>query len=446
MRAGPALSRRAAQDENMTNVAVIGAQWGDEGKGKIVDWLSSRADVVVRFQGGHNAGHTLVIGGVEYKLSLLPSGIVRPGKLSVIGNGVVIDPNHLVSEIALLREQGAEITPDTLVVSDTAALILPVHQAVDAAREALRGAGKIGTTGRGIGPAYEDKVARRAVRLGDLASEDTLDAKLAALAAHHNIWLKAAGELEADPAELKRGLMAVRDTVLPFAGQSWRVLEAAHADSKRVLFEGAQGVMLDIDHGTYPFVTSSNTVAGQAATGAGTGPTNIGFVLGITKAYTTRVGSGPFPTEDFGADGERMGERGREFGTVTGRKRRCGWFDAVMVRQANAVAGITGMALTKLDVLDGFETLNICIGYDVDGTRLDHFPSDAAAQAACTPIYESMPGWSESTYGARSWAELPANAIKYIRRVEELTKTPVTLLSTSPERDDTILVTDPFGG
>ena len=430
----------------MTNVAVIGAQWGDEGKGKIVDWLSSRADVVVRFQGGHNAGHTLVIGGVEYKLSLLPSGIVRPSKLSVIGNGVVIDPNHLVSEIALLREQGAEITPDTLVVSDTAALILPVHQAVDAAREALRGAGKIGTTGRGIGPAYEDKVARRAVRLGDLASEDTLDAKLAALAAHHNIWLKAAGELEADPAELKRGLMAVRDTVLPFAGQSWRVLEAAHADSKRVLFEGAQGVMLDIDHGTYPFVTSSNTVAGQAATGAGTGPTNIGFVLGITKAYTTRVGSGPFPTEDFGADGERMGERGREFGTVTGRKRRCGWFDAVMVRQANAVAGITGMALTKLDVLDGFETLNICIGYDVDGTHLDHFPSDAAAQAACTPIYESMSGWSESTYGRRSWAELPANAIKYIRRVEELTKTPVTLLSTSPERDDTILVTDPFGG
>ena len=430
----------------MTNVAVIGAQWGDEGKGKIVDWLSSRADVVVRFQGGHNAGHTLVIGGVEYKLSLLPSGIVRPGKLSVIGNGVVIDPNHLVSEIALLRDQGAEITPDTLVVSDTAALILPVHQAVDAAREALRGAGKIGTTGRGIGPAYEDKVARRAVRLGDLASEGTLEAKLAALTAHHNIWLKAAGEPETDPAELKRGLMAVRDTVLPFAGQSWRVLEAAHADSKRVLFEGAQGVMLDIDHGTYPFVTSSNTVAGQAATGAGTGPTNIGFVLGITKAYTTRVGGGPFPTEDFGADGERMGERGREFGTVTGRKRRCGWFDAVMVRQANAVAGITGMALTKLDVLDGFETLNICVGYDVDGTRLDHFPSDATAQAACTPIYESMPGWSESTFGARSWAELPANAIKYIRRVEELTKTPVTLLSTSPERDDTILVTDPFGG
>ena len=430
----------------MTNVAVIGAQWGDEGKGKIVDWLSSRADVVVRFQGGHNAGHTLVIDGVEYKLSLLPSGIVRPGKLSVIGNGVVIDPHHLMSEIDLLRSQGAEITPETLLVSDTAALILPLHQAVDNAREALRGDGKIGTTGRGIGPAYEDKVARRAIRMGDLASEETLKTKLAALADHHNVWLAAANAPLADPDEMLAGLMGIRDRLLAFAGQSWRVLDEARANSKRILFEGAQGVMLDIDHGTYPFVTSSNTVAGQAATGSGTGPTNIGFVLGITKAYTTRVGSGPFPTEDFGADGDRMGERGREFGTVTGRKRRCGWFDAVMVRQANAVAGITGMALTKLDVLDGFDTLKICVGYEVDGQRLDHFPSDAAAQAACTPIYEEMPGWHDSTYGARSWADLPANAVKYIRRVEELTKTPVTLLSTSPERDDTILVTDPFGG
>ena len=430
----------------MTNVAVIGAQWGDEGKGKIVDWLSSRADVVVRFQGGHNAGHTLVIDGVEYKLSLLPSGIVRPGKLSVIGNGVVIDPHHLVSEIDLLRSQGAEITPETLLVSDTAALILPLHQAVDNAREALRGDGKIGTTGRGIGPAYEDKVARRAIRMGDLASEETLKTKLAALADHHNVWLAAANAPLADPDDMLAGLMGICDRLLAFAGQSWRVLDEARANSKRILFEGAQGVMLDIDHGTYPFVTSSNTVAGQAATGSGTGPTNIGFVLGITKAYTTRVGSGPFPTEDFGADGDRMGERGREFGTVTGRKRRCGWFDAVMVRQANAVAGITGMALTKLDVLDGFDTLKICVGYEVDGQRLDHFPSDAAAQAACTPIYEEMPGWHDSTYGARSWADLPANAVKYIRRVEELTKTPVTLLSTSPERDDTILVTDPFGG
>ena len=430
----------------MTDVAVIGAQWGDEGKGKIVDWLSSRADVVVRFQGGHNAGHTLVIDGVEYKLSLLPSGIVRPGKLSIIGNGVVLDPSHLISEIALLRSQGADITPKSLLVSESAALILPVHQAIDAAREAARGDAKIGTTGRGIGPAYEDKVARRAVRLGDLASPDTLAAKLEALVAHHNVWLAAVGHELADAAKMHADLMAMRDELLAFSGQSWRALADARASNRRVLFEGAQGVMLDIDHGTYPFVTSSNTVAGQAATGSGSGPTAIGFVLGITKAYTTRVGSGPFPTEDFGDDGERMGERGREFGTVTGRKRRCGWFDAVMVRQANAVAGITGIALTKLDVLDGFEVLKICVGYDLNGTRLDHFPSDSGAQAACTPIYEEMPGWSESTYGARSWAELPANAVKYIRRVEELTKTPVTLLSTSPERDDTILVTDPFGG
>ena len=430
----------------MTNVAVIGAQWGDEGKGKIVDWLSSRADVVVRFQGGHNAGHTLVIDGVEYKLSLLPSGIVRPGKLSVIGNGVVLDLAHLISEIALLRSQGATITPQTLVVSESAALILPVHQAIDAAREVARGDAKIGTTGRGIGPAYEDKVARRAVRLGDLSSPDTLAVKLAAMAAHHNVWLAAVGHDLADPVRMQADLMAMRDELMAFSGQTWRVLADARAASKRILFEGAQGVMLDIDHGTYPFVTSSNTVAGQAATGSGTCPTSIGFVLGITKAYTTRVGSGPFPTEDFAEDGTRMGERGREFGTVTGRKRRCGWFDAVMVRQANLVAGITGMALTKLDVLDGFETLKICVGYDLNGTQLDHFPSDARAQATCKPIYEEMPGWHESTYGARSWAELPANAVKYIRRVEELTKTPVTLLSTSPERDDTILVTDPFGG
>ena len=432
----------------MANVAVIGAQWGDEGKGKIVDWLSSRADVVVRFQGGHNAGHTLVIDGVEYKLSLLPSGIVRPGKLSVIGNGVVIDPAHLLKEIGILRSQGAAISPTSLLVSESAALILPVHQAVDAAREALRGAGKIGTTGRGIGPAYEDKIARRAIRLGDLASEDVLTEKLAALVAHHNVWLAAAEQPLADADKMKAYLLAMRDELLTYTGQSWRCLADARAANKRVLFEGAQGVMLDIDHGTYPFVTSSNTVAGQAATGAGTGPTDIGFVLGITKAYTTRVGSGPFPTEDFCADGDRMGERGREFGTVTGRKRRCGWFDSVMVRQAGHVAGITGMALTKLDVIDGFDVLKICVGYQIDGSDkvLDYFPSDAGAQAACKPIYEEIPGWSDSTYGSRSCAELPANAVKYIRRVEELTKLPVTLLSTSPERDDTILVRDPFEG
>ena len=430
----------------MANVAVIGAQWGDEGKGKIVDWLSSRADVVVRFQGGHNAGHTLVIDGVEYKLSLLPSGIVRPGKMSVIGNGVVIDPSHLLKEIDLLRSQGVEITPQTLLVSESAALILPVHQAVDAAREVLRGNQKIGTTGRGIGPAYEDKVARRAVRLCDLASEPLLADKLDALIAHHNVWLVAAGQPVANAKSIFAELLGIRDQLLAFAGQSWHFLANAKSDNKHILFEGAQGVMLDIDHGTYPFVTSSNTVAGQAATGAGLGPTNIGFVLGITKAYTTRVGSGPFPTEDFGADGNRMGERGREFGTVTGRKRRCGWFDAVMVRQAGHVAGISGMALTKLDVLDGFDVLKICVGYQRDGSDkiLDYFPSEMGAQAACKPVYEEMPGWKESTFGVRIWSELPANAVRYIRRVEELTNLPVTLLSTSPERDDTIMVNDPF--
>ena len=430
----------------MANVAVIGAQWGDEGKGKIVDWLSSRADAVVRFQGGHNAGHTLVIDGVEYKLSLLPSGVVRPGKMSVIGNGAVIDPAHLLKEIGLLRSQGADITPQTLLVSESAALILPVHQAIDAAREALRGEMKIGTTGRGIGPAYEDKVARRAVRLGDLASESVLADKLDALVAHHNVWLVAAGQPEANAKAIYDDLLAMRQQLLAFSGQSWRFLAKAKSDNKRILFEGAQGIMLDIDHGTYPFVTSSNTVAGQAATGAGIGPTHIGFVLGITKVYTTRVGSGPFPTEDFGADGDRMGERGREFGTVTGRKRRCGWFDAVMVRQAGHVAGINGMALTKLDVLDGFDVLKICVGYQSDSSDriLDYFPSDMAAQALCKPVYEEMPGWQDSTFGARSWAELPANAVKYIRRLEELTKMPVTLVSTSPEREDTIQVRDPY--
>jgi len=400
----------------------------------------------VRFQGGHNAGHTLVIDGNVYKLSLLPSGIVRPGKLSVIGNGVVIDPFHLIKEIATLRDQGVEISSESLVVSDTAALILPIHQEVDRAREVMRGAERIGTTGRGIGPAYEDKVARRAIRVGDLANADTLRDKIAALTAHHNVWLKAAGEKLVADKTLLDHLMGLRDEVLGFAGQTWRVLDEARESGKRVLFEGAQGVMLDIDHGTYPYVTSSNTVAGQAAAGSGTGPMNTGFVLGITKAYTTRVGSGPFPTEDEGADGDRMGERGREFGTVTGRKRRCGWFDAVMVRQANAIAGIAGMALTKLDVLDGFDTLKICVAYDVDGKRLDHFPSDAGAQAACKPIYEEMPGWQEDTCGVRSLDQLPANAQAYVHRIEELVRTKVALLSTSPERDDTILLLDPFKG
>jgi adenylosuccinate synthase len=440
--------RREAKKKRfvMSNVAVIGSQWGDEGKGKIVDWLSERADMVVRFQGGHNAGHTLVIDGVEYKLSLLPSGIVRKGKKSVIGNGVVVDPVALLREIETLRGQGVAVSPDNLIVSESVSLILPVHVEVDQAREARRGAGKIGTTGRGIGPAYEDKVARRGVRLSDLRNPELLAERLAALAAHHNVWLEAAGSAPVRADEMATQLMGMAEELLSFAGRSWQVLAAAQDARQTILFEGAQGVMLDIDHGTYPFVTSSNTVAGQAATGAGTGPSSVEFTLGITKAYTTRVGSGPFPSEDFGDDGSRMGERGREFGTVTGRKRRCGWFDAVMVRQAGLTAGITGMALTKLDVLDGFEVLKICTGYECDGQKLDYFPSNAADQAKCTPIYEEMPGWSETTYGARSWAELPANAVKYIRRLEELTGLPVALLSTSPERDDTILVLDPFKG
>ncbi len=428
----------------MGNVVVIGTQWGDEGKGKIVDWLSERADIVVRFQGGHNAGHTLVIDGSEYKLSILPSGTVRSGKLSIIGNGTVVDPFHLLSEITHLQNQGVQISPDNLLLSETATLILPVHAQVDKAREALRGSGKIGTTGRGIGPAYEDKIARRAIRIADLSDTDVLKKKIEQIVTWHNIFLKASGDEGITASSVFEQLEPIIPEILSYTGRSWEVLGAAHASGKRILFEGAQGVMLDIDHGTYPFVTSSNTVAAQAATGSGTGPSNIHFTLGITKAYTTRVGEGPFPTEDFAEDGQRMGEKGREFGTVTGRKRRCGWFDAVMVRQAGLMAGITGMALTKLDVFDGFEVLKICVGYEVNGQKITYFPADTQSQIACVPIYEEMPGWSETTFGARSWADLPANAVKYIRRLEELTQIPVALLSTSPEREDTILVKDPF--
>ena len=428
----------------MANVAVIGTQWGDEGKGKIVDWLSERADIVVRFQGGHNAGHTLVIDGTEYKLSILPSGTVRSGKLSIIGNGTVVDPFHLLSEIEHLQNQGVQISPDNLLLSETATLILPVHAQVDKAREVLRGSGKIGTTGRGIGPAYEDKIARRAIRIADLSDTDVLKKKIEQIVTWHNIFLKASGDEGITASSVFEQLEPIIPEILSYTGRSWEVLGAAHASGKRILFEGAQGVMLDIDHGTYPFVTSSNTVAAQAATGSGTGPSNIHFTLGITKAYTTRVGEGPFPTEDFAEDGQRMGEKGREFGTVTGRKRRCGWFDAVMVRQAGLMAGITGMALTKLDVLDGFEVLKICVGYEVNGQKITYFPADTQSQIVCVPIYEEMPGWSETTFGARSWADLPANAVKYIRRLEELTQIPVALLSTSPEREDTILVKDPF--
>ena len=428
----------------MANVAVIGTQWGDEGKGKIVDWLSERADIVVRFQGGHNAGHTLVIDRKEYKLSILPSGIVRTGKLSIIGNGTVVDPFHLLSEIKYLQDQGINISSKNLLLSETATLILPIHAKVDKARELLRGSSKIGTTGRGIGPAYEDKIARRALRIGDLSDYGILEEKIEQIVSWHNIFLKEVGEDVVSVRTIIEQLMPIIPEILSFSGRSWEALAHAHINGKRILFEGAQGVMLDIDHGTYPFVTSSNTVAAQAATGSGTGPSNIHFTLGITKAYTTRVGEGPFPTEEFLEDGRRMGEKGREFGTVTGRKRRCGWFDAVMVRQAGMMAGITGIALTKLDVLDGFETLKICIGYEVDGKRIDYFPTNIKTQKACNPIYEEMPGWRETTFGARSWADLPANAIKYIRRLEELIHIPVALLSTSPEREDTILVKDPF--
>jgi adenylosuccinate synthase len=427
----------------VANVAVIGAQWGDEGKGKIVDWLAERADMVVRFQGGHNAGHTLVVGGEVYKLSLLPSGIVR-GTPSVIGNGVVLDPWALRDEVERLRGQGIVVTPETLRIADTCALILPFHRDLDGLREDASGAGKIGTTRRGIGPAYEDKVGRRAIRVCDLAHLDQLDPQLDRLSAHHDALRAGFGEPPIDRAALLAELAEIAGFVLQFAKPVWRDLNEARARGRRILFEGAQGVLLDIDHGTYPFVTSSNTIAGTAAGGSGLGPGAVGFVLGIAKAYTTRVGSGPFPTELADETGERLGQRGREFGTVTGRKRRCGWFDAVLVRQSVAVSGVTGIALTKLDVLDGFEEVRVCTGYRLRGETLDHLPAHAADQAAVEPIYESMEGWSGSTAGARSWADLPAQAIKYIRRVEELIRCPVALVSTSPERDDTILVRDPF--
>jgi len=427
----------------MANVAVIGAQWGDEGKGKIVDWLAERADMVVRFQGGHNAGHTLVVGDVTYKLSLLPSGIVR-GTPSVIGNGVVLDPWALKAEIERLGEQGVVATPETLRIADNCPLILPFHRDLDALREDASGAGKIGTTRRGIGPAYEDKVGRRAIRVCDLAHLDDLGPQLDRLTAHHDALRAGFGQPPIDRAALIAELTEIAAFVLPFAKPVWRDLNEARQAGKRILFEGAQGVLLDVDHGTYPFVTSSNTVAGSAAAGSGIGPSGVGFVLGIAKAYTTRVGSGPFPTELEDATGQRLGERGHEFGTVTGRKRRCGWFDAVLVRQSAAVGGITGIALTKIDVLDGFEVVRICTGYRLRGEAIDYFPAHAADQALVEPIFEEIEGWQESTAGARSWADLPAAAIKYIRRIEELIRCPVALVSTSPERDDTILVRDPF--
>ena len=427
----------------MANVAVIGAQWGDEGKGKVVDWLASRADIVVRFQGGHNAGHTLVVGNQTYKLSLLPSGLVR-GKLGIIGNGVVVDPEALLAEIARVRTQGLSVTPETLRLADNATLILPLHSAIDRARETARGDRKIGTTGRGIGPAYEDKVGRRAIRVCDLAEPETLSEKLDELLLHHNTLLAGLGAETFEKQALLDDLLRLAPQILPYAEPVWERLDEARRAGRRILFEGAQAVMLDNDHGTYPFVTSSNTVAATAASGSGIGPSAIGFVLGIAKAYTTRVGSGPFPTELHDATGQLLGERGREFGTVTGRKRRCGWFDACMVRQAVKTGGIHGLVLTKLDVLDGLPELNICVGYQVGGETLRHLPSGQLAQAAATPIYETMQGWSGTSGGARSWAELPAQAIKYVRRIEELVEAPITVVSTGPERDDTIMVRDPF--
>lgn len=429
----------------MANVVVVGSQWGDEGKGKIVDWLSERADIVVRFQGGHNAGHTLVIDGVSYKLSLLPSGVVRPGTMGVIGNGVVVDPHALVAEIARLADQGVTVSRDNLRIAENASLILSLHRELDAMREEAASAGtKIGTTKRGIGPAYEDKVGRRAIRVMDLANPETLPAKIDRMLAHHNPLRRGLGVAEINPDDIYEELMSVADQVLPFMDQSWRLLDQARKAGKRILFEGAQGALLDVDHGTYPFVTSSHTSAGQAAAGSGIGPSALNYVLGITKAYTTRVGEGPFPTELFDEVGQFLGEKGREFGVVTGRKRRCGWFDAVLVRQTVCTSGITGIALTKLDVLDGLEEIKICVGYMLDGERIDYLPASQGAQARVEPIYESLEGWSESTAGARSWKELPAQAVKYVRHVEELIGAPVALLSTSPEREDTILVQDPY--
>ncbi|SET52750.1 adenylosuccinate synthase [Paracoccus homiensis] len=428
----------------MANVVVVGAQWGDEGKGKIVDWLSERADVIARFQGGHNAGHTLVIGEKVFKLSLLPSGIVREGKLAVIGNGVVLDPWALFSEIDKLTGQGVKISTESLMIAENTPLILPLHQDLDKLREEAAGKAKIGTTGRGIGPAYEDKVGRRSIRVADLGDEQTLDDRLDRLLAHHDALRQGLGAEPIDRDALKAKLQEIAPKLLPYAQPVWKTMAEARKAGKRILFEGAQGSLLDIDFGTYPYVTSSTTMSGAAASGTGMGPGAIDFVLGIVKAYTTRVGEGPFPTELDDADGQRLGERGHEFGTVTGRKRRCGWFDAVLVRQTCAISGVNGIALTKLDVLDGFEKLKICVGYEIDGVKYDYLPTAAAQQARVTPIYEEMDGWQESTAGARSWADLPAAAIKYVRRVEELIQCPVALLSTSPERDDTILVTDPF--
>jgi adenylosuccinate synthase len=428
----------------MANVVVVGAQWGDEGKGKIVDWLSEQADIVVRFQGGHNAGHTLVINGETYKLALLPSGVLRPQKVSVIGNGVVFDPQAFLEEVEKLKSQGVAVSPDNLRIAENVTLILPLHRELDALRESSNSGTAIGTTRRGIGPAYEDKVGRRAIRLMDLADLDTLPHKIDRLLAHHNALRRGLGLEVIDGKQIQRELSAMAPKLLPYAETVWRLLDAERRAGKRILFEGAQGALLDVDHGTYPYVTSSNTVAAQAATGTGMGPSGVGYVLGICKAYTTRVGQGPFPTELLNEIGDEIGRRGREFGVNTGRKRRCGWFDAALVRQTVRTCGINGLALTKLDILDGFDSIQVCTGYKLDGKEIDHLPAGEGAQARVVPIYETIEGWKQPTAKARSWADLPAQAIKYVRRVEELVGCPIALLSTSPEREDTILVQNPF--
>ena len=428
----------------MANVVVVGAQWGDEGKGKIVDWLSEQADIVVRFQGGHNAGHTLVIDGATYKLALLPSGVLRPSKLSVIGNGVVFDAQAFLDEVARLTSQGVAVSPTNLRVAENVTLILELHRELDSQRESSNTGTAIGTTRRGIGPAYEDKVGRRAIRLMDLADLSSLPRKIDRLLAHHNALRRGMNLPEIDAAKIYNDLAALAPKVLPYAETVWSLLDTKRREGKRILFEGAQGALLDVDHGTYPYVTSSNTVAAQAATGSGMGPGSVGYVLGICKAYTTRVGLGPFPTEQDNEIGNRIGERGREFGTNTGRKRRCGWFDSVLVRQTARTSGINGLALTKLDILDGFDQIDVCVGYKLDGKEIDHLPAGEGAQSRVEPVYETIEGWQEPTANARSWADLPAQAIKYVRRVEELVGCPIALLSTSPEREDTILVQNPF--
>ncbi len=428
----------------MKNVVVVGSQWGDEGKGKIVDWLSSEADVVVRFQGGHNAGHTLVINKKVYKLRLLPSGIVREGKISILGNGVVIDPWALLEEIEDIKKQGIKVSPENFMISESASLILPFHQEMDEIRENAAGKGKIGTTRRGIGPCYEDKVGRRSIRVMDLMSESNLDSRLENVLLHHNAIRKGLKKKIYKKDVLKEKLLKIAPDILKFAKPVWLKLDQYKKERKKILFEGAQGILLDVDHGTYPFVTSSNTVPAMAATGSGSGPDKIGYILGITKAYTTRVGSGPFPTELKNEIGESLGKRGKEFGTVTARKRRCGWFDGVLVRQTVKISGINGIALTKLDVLDELDEIKMCIGYELNGEKLDYLPAAPEDQFNIKPIYKSFQGWKSKTQGIRDFKDLPDNAKKYIHALEDFIEARISSISTSPEREDTILVEDPF--